>query len=98
MKVGDIVVFLKLEKEASFGTPVWKVARVTEVHGSKDGTDRAVTLEYKNPGEDVFRSVNRALRSVALLLPEDEITLGELVGLAHEQAMPLAHATWKLIV
>ena len=71
---------------------------MTEVHESKDGNERSVMLEYKNANESTFRKVKRSIRSVAVLCSEDEISLGEQVGLAHEEAQPLSHLTWRLIV
>ena len=97
IRKNDIVIFLKLDKDQTFGTTVWRVARATEIHVSKDGKDHSVTLEYKNPNESTFRKVKRSIRSVAVLCSEDEISLGEKMGLAHAEALPLSHLTWQSI-
>ena len=61
VKVGDIVVFLRLDRDQSFGTPIWKLGKVCSTHESKDGQVTQVTLTYKNPNEKVCRTVRRSV-------------------------------------
>ena len=75
LKVGDIVYFLLNSKEDSIGAPRFKIARVKEVETSNDGQVRHVILEYKNAGENVYRTTQRATRKIALICPEGELEL-----------------------
>jgi hypothetical protein len=52
LKVGDIV----LRKDETAAGQTYKYARVTKVHVSTDGRVRAADIEYKLPGESVFRT------------------------------------------
>ncbi len=51
LKVGDIV----LRKDETAAGQTYKYAKVTRVHTSADGKVRAADIEYKLPGESVFR-------------------------------------------
>ena len=64
--LGDIVLFLKLESEASFGSPVWRLGRVEEVEYSLDRVIRTVVISYKNDGENIFRRTRRSARKIAV--------------------------------
>ena len=75
--VGDIVLFLKLESEASFGSPVWRLGRVEDVEYSLDGVIRTVVISYKNDGEKIFRKTRRSVRKVAVLHHEGDLELVE---------------------
>ena len=75
--VGDIVLFLKLESEASFGSPVWRLGRVEEVEYSLDGIIRTVVISYKNDGENNFRRTRRSARKIAVLHHEGDLELVE---------------------
>jgi hypothetical protein len=50
--VGDIV----LRKDETAAGQTYKYARVIKVHASADGKVRAADVEYKLPGESVFRA------------------------------------------
>ena len=57
LMMGDIVVFQKNGDEQVLGQPVWRVGRIIEVQvNERDQRVRAVTIEYKNAEENVFRS------------------------------------------
>jgi hypothetical protein len=76
LQIGDIVLFQKSGEEQTLGEPVWRVGRIVEVELSeKDAAVRAVTIEYKNSGENVFRNTRRAARTVAVLHREEELEL-----------------------
>jgi hypothetical protein len=50
--VGDFV----LRKDEAAAGQTYKYARVTKVHVSTDGRVRAADVEYKLPGETVYRT------------------------------------------
>ena len=84
--VGDIVIFLKMETEASFGEPVWRIGRVEEVEYSVDGVIRTVVISYKNSNEKVFRSTRRSIRKIAILHHEGDLELVEQLNAASRVA------------
>ena len=86
VNVDDIVIFLKLDKAQTFGTPVWKIGRVVEVHVSKDGVVRQAKIQYKNPGEAVFRETQRSVRQLAVLAHEGHLDLLQRLQLARQEA------------
>ena len=72
-KVGDICLFLRTGAESKIGPNIWRIGRVVEIETSKDGLTRNVTLEYKNDITDkTFKTTRRSIRTIALLLTEDE--------------------------
>ena len=75
LNVGDIVIFLKADKEVSLGGPVWKIGRAVEVETSKDGVSRAVKIEYRNQNEATFRYTRRPVIKVAVLHSENSLPL-----------------------
>ena len=50
----------------------YRLGRVIEVHTSKDGLVRKVTLQYKLPNEKVFRTVERVVQGIAVIVPVEE--------------------------
>ena len=85
--VGDIVVFQKKAQEQVLGAPIWSIGRVKEVTVSKeDGKVREIVIEYKNPNEKVFRTTNRAARSVAVLHREEDLDLMQELCAASREA------------
>jgi hypothetical protein len=85
--VGDIVVFQKKAQEQALGSPIWTIGRVREVTVSKeDGKVREVVIEYKNLNEKVFRTTNRAARSVAVLHKEEDLDLMQELCAASREA------------
>jgi hypothetical protein len=68
LKVGDIV----LRKDETAAGQTYKYARVTKVHVSTDGRVRAADIEYKLPGEAVFRTTTRPIHKLVMVLPVEE--------------------------
>jgi hypothetical protein len=68
LKVGDIV----LRKDETAAGQTYKYAKVTRVHTSVDGKVRAADIEYKLPGESVFRMTTRPIHKLVLVVPVEE--------------------------
>jgi hypothetical protein len=68
LKVGDIV----LRKDETAAGQTYKYARVTKEHVSTDGRVRAADIEYKFPGEAVFRTTTRPIHKLVMVLPVEE--------------------------
>ncbi len=68
LKVGDIV----LRKDKTAAGQTYKYAKVIKVHISADGKVRAVDIEYKLPGESVFRTTTRPIHKLVLVVPVEE--------------------------
>jgi hypothetical protein len=68
LKVGDIV----LRKDETAAGQTHKYAKVTRVHTSADGKVRAADIEYKLPGESVFRMTTRPIHKLVLVVPVEE--------------------------
>ena len=79
IKKGDIVLFNKSE-----GSLIgeYKYGIVEEVKTSKDSCIRSVVVKYKNSNETVFRTTNRAVRSLIVIHRVDEVDLMEEVGMS----------------
>ena len=78
LMMGDIVVFQKNGDEQVLGQPVWRVGRIIEVEvDERDQRVRAVTREYKNAEENVFRTTKRAARKLAVLHKVGDLELVE---------------------
>ena len=52
----------------------YRLGRVTEIHHSDDGLVRRVTLQYRLPNEKNFRTVDRAVQGIAVIVPAEEQT------------------------
>ncbi len=71
LKVGDIV----LRKDETAAGQTYKYAKVIKVHVSTDGRVRAADIEYKLPGESVFRTTTRPIHKLVLVVPiKEQIT------------------------
>jgi hypothetical protein len=68
LKVGDIV----LRKDETAAGQTYKYAKVVKVHASTDGKVRAADIEYKLPGESVFRMTTRPIHKLVLIIPIEE--------------------------
>lgn len=77
IKVGDVIIFLKADKDQTLGEPVWKMGRIMELEFSNDGLPRTAIVEYKNSTEAVFRTTRRSVRKIAVLHREGELELVE---------------------
>ena len=75
IKVGDLVIFLKTDKDQTLGDPIWKMGRVKELENSSDGLPRTAIVEYKNSTETVFRTTRRSVRKIAVLHREGDLDL-----------------------
>jgi hypothetical protein len=49
-----------------------KYAKVIKVHTSTDDKVRAADIEYKLPGESVFRTTTRPIHKLVLVIPVEE--------------------------
>ncbi len=65
---GDIV----LRKDETAAGQTYKYAKVVKVHVSTDGRVRAADIEYKLPGESVFRTTTRPIHKLVLVIPVEE--------------------------
>ena len=82
-EVDDIVLFCKDTDDARLGGPIWRVGIIKIANKSEvDNLIREVTIKYKNHNEKKFRTTVRAVRSVAILLKHDEITIEEMLDRA----------------
>jgi hypothetical protein len=90
LKVGDIV----LRKDETAGGQTYKYAKVVRVHTSADGKVRAADIEYKLPGESVFRTTTRPIHKLVLVVPAEEQAIAgereEEGDAGAEQPAPLA--------
>ncbi len=66
--MGDIV----LRKDETAAGQTYKYAKVVRVHVSTDGKVRAADIEYKLPGESVFRMTTRPIHKLVLIIPIEE--------------------------
>ena len=70
LKVGDVVLFLKVESELS---SVYQYGMVESIKSSKDGIARTVNVRYRNHTEGVDRVTERAVRALVLIHHVDDI-------------------------
>jgi hypothetical protein len=68
LKTGDIV----LRKDETAAGQTYKYAKVVKVHAGTDGKVRAADIEYKLPGETVFRLTTRPIHKLVLIIPVEE--------------------------
>jgi hypothetical protein len=68
LEVGDIV----LRKDETAAGQTYKYAKVVKVHTSADGKVRAADIEYRLPGESVFRTTTRPIHKLILVVPAEE--------------------------
>jgi hypothetical protein len=76
IKVGDIV----LRKDETAAGQTYKYAKVIKVHVSTDGRVRAADIEYKLPGESVFRTTTRPIHKLVLVIPVEEQAAADVPG------------------
>ena len=50
----------------------YRLGRVTTVHPGKDNLVRRVTLQYRLPNEKVFRTVERSVHGISVIVPVEE--------------------------
>jgi hypothetical protein len=68
LRTGDIV----LRKDETAAGQTYKYAKVVKVHVGTDGKVRAADVEYKLPGESVFRTTTRPIHKLVLIIPVEE--------------------------
>ena len=71
-KVGDVVLFLKSEKEFE---QIYQYGLITDLKISRDGKIRQLEIEYQNHNEGVKRRTNRGSREVVVIHPFQELGL-----------------------
>ena len=69
VKVGDVVLFLKSEKEFERD---YQYGIIHSVNTGKDGHVRIVDVVYQNHNEGVKRYTSRAVRDLVVIQPLDE--------------------------
>ena len=70
VQLGDVV----LLKEETAATCTYRLARVVELlPTASDGKTRKVVVEYKNPGEAIFRRSVRPVHKLVLILGHEEL-------------------------
>ena len=72
--MGDVVLFLKSEKEFDLQ---YQYGMVSYLHESKDKAIRKIDIEYQNFNEDVKRTTTRGIREVVPIYPVDELDIYE---------------------
>lgn len=85
-QINDIVVFRKDENDNIMGSRVWRTGRIHELDESRDGSPRAVTIQYKNASETVFRYTRRSIRKVAVVHQEHDLELIQELNAACKEA------------
>ena len=71
-KVGDVILFLKSEKEFE---SIYQYGMITALKVSRDGKIRQVEIEYKNHNEGIKRKTNRGTREIVVIHPFEELGL-----------------------
>ena len=72
IRVGDIVLFLKSEKEFDLQ---YQYGVVSTIHTGRDGKARKVEVEYQNSSEGVKRKTERGSRELVIIHPVDELDI-----------------------
>ena len=83
-KVGDLVIFRK--RDSVISNDGWTIGKVKQANPGRDGLVRRVLLEYKNQSEQNFRTTDRAVRTIAILYPENELPLLQQLANASKMA------------
>ena len=74
IQVGDVVLFLKSDKEFDLQ---YQYGVVTKVHTGNDGNKRKVEVEYQNSTEGTKRKTERGSRELVIVHPVDELDIYE---------------------
>ena len=77
LKIGDIVLFLKSEKEISND---YQYGMIADFQPSKDGKVRVVNVKYRNHSENIDRFTKRSSRQIVVIHPVDEINIIQELG------------------
>ena len=71
-KIGDIVLFLKSEKEFD---KIYQYGMISDVKASRDGRIRQLEIVYQNFNENTKRFTSRGTREVVIIHHLDELGL-----------------------
>ena len=71
-RVGDIVLFLKSDKEFN---KIYQFGIITDLKASRDGKIRQVEVQYQNYTEKVKRTTSRGTREIVVIHPFGELGL-----------------------
>ena len=71
-QVGDVVLFLKSDKEFE---KLYQYGIICDMKRSRDGKIRQVDIEYQNHSEGVKRRTTRGTREIVVIHPYDELGL-----------------------
>ena len=71
-KIGDIVLFLKSEKEFE---KIYQYGMISDVKASRDGKIRQLEIVYQNSNEKTKRFTSRGTREVVIIHHLDELGL-----------------------
>ena len=71
--VGSIVIFPMAKPKSPIGEYIWKYGKVAEIFPSRDNHVRKVRVTYQNYKEEVWRSVTRGAREVAVIHDEGDL-------------------------
>ena len=74
VQVGDVVLFLKSEKEFDLQ---YQYGIIVDLHKSRDNNIRKVDIEYQNSNEGVKRTTHRGVREIVSIYPVDELDIYE---------------------
>lgn len=74
INVGDVVLFLKAEKEYD---EQYQYGMIKAVYKSGDGLIRKVDVEYRNRNENSSRVTQRGVRDLVIVFPVDELDIYE---------------------
>ena len=77
IKVGDVILFLKSEKEFCHD---YQYGMITDVHASKDDKIRVVTVKYRNHNESTDRFTKRTARQIIVIHPIDNLNIIQELG------------------
>ena len=77
VKVGDVVLFMKKEKEYA---GYYQYGMIKKIEVGKDGKVRSAIVEYQNHNEDSKRESRRAIRDLVMVHPIDELGLIREIG------------------
>ena len=69
-EIGDVVLFLKSDKEFDLQ---YQYGIIVETKVSRDGKIRQVEVEYRNHNENIKRRTNRGVREIVVIHPVDEL-------------------------
>ena len=88
VQVGDVCL-IRYKKETR---STYRLGRVHEVKKGTDGLVRTVSLKYKLPNEKVYRTVDRPVHGICVIVPIEEQGFDSDSGKAYQALDPSAPA------